>query len=415
MRRLGLLFLPLALAGCRDDAKPVDTDDPAVTDSDTDTDADADTDADSDADTDTDTDTDTDADTDADPNVPPEDPTFDGDRVLLVSLSDRAGRFAVNGDEEPEISLADYVPRCVNNRYCLVEGVTEDGDGLWVNWVDAGEGYNGGLFRLDPGTSGPELIWDTDGMQYPHETVRDPTGPYLIVADAFANTVAWLPDDGSGDFSAPIAFLDPSNNGEPTAQLPNGLQVFEWDGRALLLTSYRTDDFEEPGDTNGSIVLWDITDRQNVTKVWRYPETGTVYAPHNPTLHVRDGEWILTYAQPLGYRGDTGTIGIAVAPDPFTGPAYVMDLVPTDAVVWSFPRGVLLTADDVLYVTDTGVARVEGTVSFGSLPTDLTPSTKGGTYNEAGTDQTFVTLEDVEVFVTGLTTGYRSIIWNPTW
>lgn len=345
-------------------------------------------------------------------------PEWDADHLLLVSSQDTVEAYAAGGGSSVRWSLADLVDdrKCAGGD-CYAEGMLADGEGLVFSWAYQSSASTGGLLRLDPGGDDLTPTWMMPGWEYPHEAVRDPDGAAYIVADAFLDALRWVPDDGSGDASAPLYEIDGNDSEAAGGHTPNGMVVVREDGFTGLLVSYRGNDASSPGSGDGKLVMWDISG-DGAVLAWSFPAEGTLATPHDPSLHWRDGHWLLTYAHTLGDGGNGGTVGLAELPDLRTAPTYLADLRPT-SVSWPFPRGVLLAGTDTLYVTDSmgdGPGnRAEGGVYRLALPDDLVATGKSGAASSEGTDQTFIDIADITPVVTGLQNAYRSMLWAPTW
>ena len=348
------------------------------------------------------------------PDTETADLLFDADHELLVSSIPAFRSVNAEGTTTLDVAIASLVgePGCDDGR-CRVEGITADGEGLLVNWaLQNGTESFGGVVRVDPGAEGPVATWEMTGWGYPHEAVRDPFGPYLIVADATLDRILWMPDDGTGDVETPVAAIDKDTAGVGSAHTPNGLWIHQDGARLFLVVSFRGNDTGNPGNEVGRILCFDVTERSAPTLLWTYPPDGNLQAPHNPSFHWRDDRWVLLYAHSHGVRADSGSVGVAQTADLARLPTYIADLVPTQNE-WGYPRGAELTADDVLLVTDTGTNGGMGAVFEVPFPVDLRPTGPTGAFQLDGSRQQFVEVDDT-MFTSGLQEAYRAFLWTPT-
>lgn len=347
------------------------------------------------------------------PDTPPEDPVFDADHVLLVSAIGAIHVLGADGDELDQWDLATYVTDPACGGQCRAEGLTPDGDGMVLNWAQQdGMETVGGLVRMDPVDGALGVTWAMGGWVYPHEVVRDPSGPNFLVADAMLDGVFWVPDDGSGRADAPVARIDEDTEGVDDAHTPNGLALYRDGDRSFLVVSYRGNDAGTPASEVGRLLCFDVTDRADPRFLWKFPAEGNLQAPHNPSFHWRDGRWVLLYAHSHGDRGQAGSIGVAQTVDLARAPTYIADLRP-DSGEWGFPRGVALTGDDQLIITDTSTDRGLGAVYLADFPTELRPGGESGAFHVDGVDQHFETVETT-TFAIGFEQAYRAFLWAPT-
>lgn len=356
------------------------------------------------------------------PEGPPVDAALDADHVLVVSSMNTITALDADGGEVRSWAVDDFVDSSTcSGGQCRAEGVTPDGDGLVVNWALQERTTEGGLLRLDPVEGDLEATWVQEGWSYPHEVRRDPGSSTYIVADAFLDSVSWVPDDGSGDPDHPLTEIGSNDSNQYGAHVPNGLALASEGDVVGLLICYRGNDASNPGAETGRLAMWDIADADAPRLLWVFPASGNLQAPHDPSLHWRDGRWLLLYAQSHGDANTAGTVGVAELADLTTQPTYLADLRPASGS-WGYPRGALLTGDDTLFVTDTpglggggGGSGEPGAVYRMAFPTDLAATGKGGAYSSGGSDQAFEDLADVETFAEGFDQTYRSFVWKPTW
>ncbi|MEQ1503135.1 MAG: hypothetical protein ABMB14_12935 [Myxococcota bacterium] len=394
---------------CNDGSDPTDskdgTDTDADGDADTDADADADADTDADADSDTDADTDTDTDTDADTDtatIPPDSLVFDADHVLVIPDGGGLTLLASDGTKVLDASWTQLVGNCGG---CGGEGASADGDGLLLSFTTGGGfGFDGAIARIDAAGA---LEFRLDGFDFPHDAIRDPVDDTILVGEAFRNQVRWVAGDGSSN-----ATLRSLGRGDPGWEDDdvNGLDLFEDGGRRYLVQSMRGGFSDE-----GSIKLWDITDPAAMTIVWRFPASGSLAAPHSPTIRWYDGQWWLLYAHSNGLRSGS-TIGLAVMPDVTTAPAYVADLEPTGAEApFDFLRGVQLSDDGILYLTDSGPGEGvgggpgQGRILQAPFPVGLVPSGTDGQYDSG---MTVIDLDGTTLIDDGYQNPFEGWLWR---
>lgn len=161
------------------------------------------------------------------------------------------------------------------------------------------------------------------------------------------------------------------------------------------------------------ITAWDITDPADPEFLWTFPESGSLDTPHGCMARMYDGQlwmiWAHTEGAPTG-----GSVGVALANDPTVVPEYVADLLPAgDVDSFGFLRGVELTTDGVLYLTDSGGGGGfggSGQVVKATFPAGLAPTGASGAVDS---DQVFVDLTDAEVLLDGLDNPFEGFLWDP--
>ncbi|MEQ1503040.1 MAG: hypothetical protein ABMB14_12460, partial [Myxococcota bacterium] len=168
-------------------------------------------------------------------------------------------------------------------------------------------------------------------------------------------------------------------------------------------------------DPSGEITMWDLTDPAAPSLVWTYPPSGSLFTPHGAVFRRYDGRWWLLYAHSDG-NGSTSSVGLAVTDDPTVAPAYVADLLPANVDPFEFLRGVELTSDGWLWLTDSGTqggpggpGPASGRVVVAAMPT-LAPTGATGAYG----DQVFVDLTEDAVVVDDLANPFEGWLWRPT-
>ncbi|MEZ4241670.1 MAG: hypothetical protein R3F59_37095 [Myxococcota bacterium] len=238
--------------------------------------------------------------------------------------------------------------------------------------------------------------------------MQDPLDDTLVVPETTLNRITWI--DGDGRSAFPLRHLGGDAPGGDD-QLPNGLQRLDHAGRSYLLASYRSG---SAGAGAGHLSLWDVT-AVDPALVWTFPPDGALDTPHAPVLRERGGRWWLLWAHTHGSAAG-GTVGVAWTDDPTVVPAYVADLVaPAPAAPLVYLRGVELTDDGALYLTDGGsLGGIGGTEPRGRLlraplPEGLAPT---GASGDAHQDQVFVDLESAEILREALDNPFEGWLWD---
>lgn len=328
---------------------------------------------------------------------------WDDARVLLVP--DRVGVTFFGRDGEPVLARTwtELVGDCDR---CGGEGASDDGDGLLLTFTTDGPTSDGAVARLDGDGA---LDWRVDGLGFPHDAERDPADGTVIVVEVTRSIVSWIAGDGAS--AERLRVLDRGVAGWE-AGLPNGAERFDWEGRSYLLLSHRGLAVAEQA--AGFLSLWDVTTPGAPTRVWRFPERGHLRTPHGAVLRRFDGHLWLLYAHSDGTAASS-TVGFAWADDPTLPPRYVADLQPVGAEApFDFLRGVELTTDGSMWLTDSGPGSGASTVPLGrvlsaTLPAGLVPSAASGAFGD-------LTLIDVEPapFASGLTNPFEGWLWTAT-
>ena len=191
-----------------------------------------------------------------------------------------------------------------------------------------------------------------------HNTIALADGR-LLVADTSNSRILWLVPPESGTTAIVDSILSLNHPEWSVERYPNQVQSLSFNGREYLLLTHKGSVDEDDNPTNwGSIVLWDITDPDHFTKVWRYPETGYLCAVHQGLVQETPSGSLLIYAHSYGaasedIREQDGSIGFAQ----FRGediPLYLADGVVTEAP-FGFTREVEWNDHtSQLIVTDSG-------------------------------------------------------------
>jgi hypothetical protein len=330
---------------------------------------------------------------------------LDGDHVLVVPSAD--GLHLVRADGTLGFSAA-WTALGICDRPCSGEGASADGDGLLVA---VNRGDDGSVARLDGFAldGAATLDWRLDGFAFPHDAIRDPADGAVIVPESLESRVTWVGCDAAS--AEPVRRMTEGRPPEFGDRQPNGADRFDWDGRSYLLLSNRGSAL-----WSGSATLWDITVAGAPTLVWRFPEAGGLATPHSPVLRAWDGRWWLLWAHTDGARPEGSSVGVAVTDDPLVRPIYVADLLPPEGIApWGYARGIELTDDGTLWITDSsadgwlGPDLLDGTVFEAQLPS-LTPTAATG--GEQG--QVFVRLAWIERLIGGLSMPFEAWLWRTT-
>ncbi len=171
---------------------------------------------------------------------------------------------------------------------------------------------------------------------FPHEIGWMPGRELLALSDTTLNRVMWFapPEDGSTVAEA-VAVLEPENRPESEDDRTlNCLEVVEHGDQTFLLNSYKTSVAPEAaGEDIGRLMLWDVTDLDDIQHVWSYPEDGWLAAVHGPSMWETNVGLLLTYAHSGGASTATmdelGTVGVALAHWDHP-PVYLGDLMPME-------------------------------------------------------------------------------------
>jgi hypothetical protein len=242
-----------------------------------------------------------------------------------------------------------------------------------------------------------------------HNTIALEDGR-LLVADTSNSRILWLLPPEAGTTAIVDNILSTNHPEWSLERYPNQVQPLSFNGREYLLLTHKgsIDDDENP--TNwGSIVLWDITDPERFTKVWRYPETGYLSAVHQGLVQDTPNGSLLIYAHSYGAatedsREQDGSIGFAQ----FRGidpPIYLADGISAESP-FGFTREVEWNqALSQLIVTDSGCenSQVNCQRAAQILAINLPPLTEAGSSGAFSVDhenQRFIQLEIDHTIVT---------------
>ncbi len=334
----------------------------------------------------------------------PVDTPFGDDLVLVVPQATGLQLLAGDGSVVFSRAWEALVGDCAG---CGGEGASADGDGLLVSFTTArGQGLPGAIARLD---ADAEPTLRIDGLDFPHDVVRDPADDTLLVLQTTQDAITWFPGDGRSD--QPVRVLDAAHPDWIGAS-PNGAEHLVWEDRSLLLVSHRGIVAGNQS-VSGAITLWDLTTPGAPTRLWRFPEPGALAVPHGPVIRALGDQLWLLWAHTEGDSG-WGSVGVARLDDPTQPPTYVADLRrPADLAPLSFLRGIELTPDGWLLLTDSGdPLAATGRLIRARLPDGLAPS--GATGDARSGDQVWSTLSDTEIVTGGLANPFEGWLWRST-
>lgn len=246
-----------------------------------------------------------------------------------------------------------------------------------------------------------------------HVAVTGPDGQTILVGDTSNSRVLWVrpPDSvGANGFGTGevLYVLDPTHPDWDGYRMVNHLQVIEQNGETWLLTTFKASESDSGHiRSEGRIVLWDITDPDDVHRLWAYPEEGVLAAVHSGRVIDVDGTELLVYAHSLGasesIEGPNGSVGIARfnGADP---PVYLGDGVLPDGVA---PFGYVREVDGIdgghkLLVTDSGCENSRADCGLPSQVVevdtpDLDPPGTAGAFTGDHAEQVFFDLNPVKL------------------
>ncbi len=168
---------------------------------------------------------------------------------------------------------------------------------------------------------------------FPHEIAWMPDRRTLALSDTTLNRVIWFEPPTDGTVAQATAVLEPEQTLEASQDRTlNCLEIIEHDGRALMLNSFKTSTAPEAaGKDVGRLMLWDVTDLDDLQHVWSYPADGHLAAVHGPSLWDTDVGLLLTYAHSSGAStanmSERGSVGLALASWDHP-PVYLGDVLP---------------------------------------------------------------------------------------
>lgn len=320
--------------------------------------------------------------------------------LIMVSETGRGRLLLQNGFTNEMVSdLGDAVTEhCVSweydpDRRCLIfeADYTEDGFLTAFSYSNGDEPGAPGVVAQFSADYNPELAWWIDSLNWqdtesasncsatgdkgagcrlnmPHAARWSVDGQHLIVADTLNSRILWLEppfEEGVAKVSMELAVGHPDWD---RYLYPNGIQTWVDHGRTWLLTTFKSGDHDDIAPRNtGRIVLWDITNPNQIRKQWAYPEDGYLAAVHNAmVVSVPSGQYLL-YAHSFGAadsytEGHNGSVGIAALPDVSDAPRYIGDgLLPGGRDELGFVREVEPTTDGSrLLITDSGCENPDG-------------------------------------------------------
>jgi hypothetical protein len=293
---------------------------------------------------------------------------FEDPQVLVVPDAEGLSLITAAG-ERRVVPWADAVGACPG---CEGQGAEADGDGLLVS-VAVGQ-TGGSVARLDAEGA---LDWRIDGLRFPHDAIRDPADASVAVAEAAADRLVWL-DPGGAELRELDGF-----------EVPNGLHSLTSGGRDLALLSTRG-----WAGAPGQVTLIELRPDGIAVPRWTL---GGLDLPHAPLLRAWDDAYWLLWAE----AGGPGRVGVAVTDAPLHAPRHVAYLVPPEDAPFGLLRGVELTGDGWLLLTDSSGPK-GGRVLRAPLPV----------VDPDGALQT-LPLEPLEEVAVGLPRPFEGWLWAP--
>ena len=307
-----------------------------------------------------------------------------------------------------------------------------------------------GICRYDvdsPCSPDPELLAATDSesvraarlcqLHQPHAVVDISSGDdvRLILVDTRNNRLLQIAVAPESSCAVVEQVLGNAHSGWEDFGAPNHLQVWsDEDNRYVLMTHKDLIPTEaSPGEGRGGVVLWqqslaavDSTGEPAVhtwERVWRYPASGYLNAPHNVERFETDTGDVLVYAHSNGAgeewnEGNLGSLGVAVFDQGWlTAPSYLFD-VRADRVVrrnFGFLRDADWVEGERFLLADSGCLRPEGCDKKRASLWDVSVDLGGAPTGETGAwgDQRFVEPYDVTRFE-GLDDVYEADAWLGT-
>ncbi|MGB0639644.1 MAG: hypothetical protein ACPGTU_09940 [Myxococcota bacterium] len=236
-----------------------------------------------------------------------------------------------------------------------------------------------------------------------HNTIALEDGR-LLVADTSNSRILWLLPPNVGTTATVDDILSMNHPEWSQERYPNQVQPLSFNGRQYLLLTHKGSMDEQENPTNwGSIVLWDVTDTDRFTKVWRYPETGYLSAVHQGLVQDTPNGSLLIYAHSYGAATDDsreqdGSIGFAQfrGEDP---PLYLADGIYSETP-FGFTREVEWNDDlSQLIVTDSGCENSQADCDRAAqiLAIDLPILSEAGTSGAFSTNHEHQRLIELEV------------------
>ncbi len=208
-------------------------------------------------------------------------------------------------------------------------------------------------------------------MESPHALACTEDGVY-VVADTFLDRLLFLEfarrDDE--DIGVVRAVLD-ATTVDPSfwqdCRGVNNVELVQHEGRELALMTCKG--LVEESDVvkhQGHIVLWDVSDLDDIRHLWRYPETGFLRAVHHGAVVDGPEGRLMVYGHSLGATSaaddyeERGSVGVAWFTVDET-PTYLGDgVLPEGQEQLGFTRSVTALPDGSgLLVLDSGCERVD--------------------------------------------------------
>jgi hypothetical protein len=328
---------------------------------------------------------------------------LDADHVLVVPDGRGLVLLGDDGARVFDTAWTELVGEC---GACGGEGASPDGDGLLLSFTTDGPLAGGAVARID----GAGLDWRLDGFLFPHDALRDPTDDTILVTEIARDRLTWIAGDGAS--AEAVKQLSPGDP-EWMGGFPNGSERIDRDGSSYLLLTHRGGGLF--GDAEGFLTLWEFVSPEVLDLKWRYPAEGFLHAPHGAVFREHEGELFVLYAHSDGLGDRGSSVGVATTTDLTVAPTYVADLVPEGAAApFDFLRGVELTDDGTLWLTDSGPGSATSTLPEGRvLRVDL-PAGLVATGATGGVDDLVEVPVTPTLFADGLVNPFEGWLWVPT-
>ncbi len=335
--------------------------------------------------------------------------------------------------------LSTWFPGLCDQGGCRAAGfqhhVIDDTDHITLAFsrpLEVGAEDRGGVLSFTPGAPGTlswefiELDWDTwlpdlyDGlcaggvpedhcrMENPHTVALLPDGAWLVADTRQDRFLVLTVDPTASPVRGVVRAVMDATTLPPSqwerCEGPNNIELWLDGGVTYALTTCRGDTSSDGSMTRrGSLALWDLTDIDDIQRVWRFPKEGYIKAPHHGrVLDGPDGP-LVVWGHSMGESGadneERGSVGLARF-HITSRPEYIGDgRLPESYGRFGFVRSVTPLPDGAgLLVADSGCELIfepcdnPGRLVEVAFPT-LTASGLGGAWSEDHADQHFIELE----------------------
>ncbi len=232
-----------------------------------------------------------------------------------------------------------------------------------------------------------------------------PGADLLVASDTSNSRILWIRPDWGTRVGVVESVLEVGHPDWQKYRYPNGIHLWEEDGRVLMLSTFKSANAADVARANtGRVVLWDVSDPYAPVGLWAFPERGYLAAVHNAIVAEVGGVRHLLYAHSLGQASDWmaetgGSVGVALYNGLDVAPTYLGDgILPSSEDAFGFLREVEPMPDgERLLVLDSGCQAGGdcGTppgAAYVRLPS-LSPSGLGGAFSPEHEDQHWFTVE----------------------